>query len=361
MRPPTASSRGDVDADLAAPHRGAPRHRLRSRGSRAARTARRPPRHGGRRRVAAAGLLGVRPIGAAPGASAAGAVGGRLGPPGRRAAAGPPRWSAPGPRPPTASTSPPTSPRGWRRATWPWSPAAPTASTVRRTARRWPSDGLTVAVLAAGIDVPYPAGHAALLRRIAEDGLVVSEYPPGVRPGRLRFLTRNRLVAALSGATVVVEAGARSGAASTAAWARTLGRPVCAVPGPVTSSASVGCHALLRDGAEPGHPGRGHRRTRGPDRRARPRRAAADIAARRARRGAAAGVRRAACPRSPHRRPDRGGGGPSGDRTCSDPLAMMEVRAWSRSATASWKLARHRKRRPPGTAHARIIVEATNA
>jgi DNA processing protein len=107
-------------------------------------------------------------------------------------------------------------------------------------------EGLTVAVLASGIDVPYPAGHAALLRRIREEGLVVSEYPPGVRPARHRFLTRNRLVAALAGATVVVEAGARSGAANTAAWARSLGRAVCAVPGPVTSSASVGCHALLR-------------------------------------------------------------------------------------------------------------------
>lgn len=111
------------------------------------------------------------------------------------------------------------------------------------------ADGLTVAVLAGGIDVPYPAGHAALLHRIREDGLVVSEYPPGVRPARHRFLTRNRLVAALAGATVVVEAGARSGAANTAAWARSLGRAVCAVPGPVTSSASVGCHALLRAGA----------------------------------------------------------------------------------------------------------------
>jgi DNA processing protein len=108
------------------------------------------------------------------------------------------------------------------------------------------ADGLTVAVLAGGIDVPYPAGHAGLLHRIREEGLVVSEYPPGVRPARHRFLTRNRLVAALAGATVVVEAGARSGAANTAAWARALGRTVCAVPGPVTSSASVGCHALLR-------------------------------------------------------------------------------------------------------------------
>jgi DNA processing protein len=111
------------------------------------------------------------------------------------------------------------------------------------------ADGLTVAVLAGGIDVPYPVAHASLLRRIRDSGLVVTEYPPGERPARHRFLTRNRLVAALAGATVVVEAGARSGAANTAAWARALGRNVCAVPGPVTSSASVGCHALLRDGA----------------------------------------------------------------------------------------------------------------
>ncbi|RDH74592.1 DNA-protecting protein DprA [Mycolicibacterium moriokaense] len=111
------------------------------------------------------------------------------------------------------------------------------------------TEGFTVAVLAGGIDIPYPSGHSALLHRIGQQGLVVSEYPPGVRPARHRFLTRNRLVAALSGATVVVEAGARSGAANTAAWARALGRNVCAVPGPVTSSASVGCHALLRDEA----------------------------------------------------------------------------------------------------------------
>jgi DNA processing protein len=110
-------------------------------------------------------------------------------------------------------------------------------------------DGLTVAVLAGGVDVPYPAGHTALLRRVADEGLIVSEYPPGVRPARYRFLTRNRLVAALTGATVVVEAGVRSGAANTAAWAGALGRPVCAVPGPVTSSASAGCHILLRDNA----------------------------------------------------------------------------------------------------------------
>jgi DNA processing protein len=111
-------------------------------------------------------------------------------------------------------------------------------------------DGLTVAVLAGGLDIPYPAGHSALLHRIATDGLLVTEYPPGVRPARHRFLTRNRLVAAFGGAAVVVEAGLRSGAANTAAWARALGRVVGAVPGPVTSSASSGCHALLRSGAE---------------------------------------------------------------------------------------------------------------
>lgn len=111
------------------------------------------------------------------------------------------------------------------------------------------ADGITAAILAGGIDVPYPSGHSALLHRVAKSGLVVSEYPPGVRPARYRFLTRNRLVAALSRATVVVEAGLRSGAANTAAWAERAGRPTCAVPGPVTSSASAGCHALIRNGA----------------------------------------------------------------------------------------------------------------
>ncbi len=111
-------------------------------------------------------------------------------------------------------------------------------------------EGITAAVLAGGIDVPYPAGHSTLLHRIGRHGLLFTEYPPGVRPARHRFLTRNRLVAAVAGAAVVVEAGLRSGAANTAAWARALGRVVAAVPGPVTSSASAGCHALLRNGAE---------------------------------------------------------------------------------------------------------------
>ena len=108
------------------------------------------------------------------------------------------------------------------------------------------ADGITAAVLASGVDTFYPAGHSALLHRITGSGLIISEYPPGVRPARYRFLTRNRLVAGISRATVVVEAGLRSGAANTASWAKWLGRVVCAVPGPVTSSASAGCHELLR-------------------------------------------------------------------------------------------------------------------
>ncbi|BBX74338.1 DNA-protecting protein DprA [Mycobacterium shinjukuense] len=111
-------------------------------------------------------------------------------------------------------------------------------------------DGITAAVLAGGFDIPYPSGHSALLYRIGQHGLLFTEYPPGVRPARHRFLIRNRLVAAVAGAAVVVEAGLRSGAANTAAWARALGRVVAAVPGPVTSSASAGCHELLRTGAQ---------------------------------------------------------------------------------------------------------------
>lgn len=109
--------------------------------------------------------------------------------------------------------------------------------------------GPTVAVLACGIDRAYPAAHTGLLGRIAEAGLVVSEYPPGVPPGRHRFLARNRLIAALGQGAVVVEAGVRSGTRNTAAAARLQGRVVMAVPGPVTSATSVGCNAMLR-GAE---------------------------------------------------------------------------------------------------------------
>lgn len=107
----------------------------------------------------------------------------------------------------------------------------------------------TVAVLACGVDVAYPRGHDRLLGRIAAAGLVVSEVPPGVHPTRSRFLVRNRLIAALSLGTVVVEAALRSGSLSTAARADELSRPVMVVPGPVTSAASAGCHARLRLGA----------------------------------------------------------------------------------------------------------------
>ncbi|WP_290716703.1 DNA-processing protein DprA, partial [Gordonia sp. UBA7599] len=107
--------------------------------------------------------------------------------------------------------------------------------------------GSTVAVMACGIDVDYPSSHSSLFNAIARDGLIVTEYPPGTTAARHRFLTRNRLVAALSTAVVVVEAGARSGAANTAAWARKLGRPLGAVPGPITSSMSLGCNRMIAD------------------------------------------------------------------------------------------------------------------
>ena len=108
------------------------------------------------------------------------------------------------------------------------------------------ANGCTIAVLACGVDVAYPAGHTQLLARITACGAVVSEYPPGTRPARHRFLVRNRLIAALAAGTVVVEAGRRSGSRNTAATTSALGRPLMAVPGPVTSAMSVGCHDLLR-------------------------------------------------------------------------------------------------------------------
>jgi DNA processing protein len=107
--------------------------------------------------------------------------------------------------------------------------------------------GSTVAVLAGGCDRSYPAGHEQLLERIAETAAVVAEVPCGGAPTKWRFLARNRLIAALSLATVVVEAGARSGSLNTAGHAASLGRPLGAVPGPVTSAASLGCHRLLRE------------------------------------------------------------------------------------------------------------------
>jgi DNA processing protein len=106
---------------------------------------------------------------------------------------------------------------------------------------------VTIAVLACGVDYPYPAGHANLFATIAEHGLVISEWPPGRQPARLRFLVRNRTIAALSCGTVIVEAGERSGALNTARHAAQLGKPLMAVPGPVTSAQSAGCHRIIRE------------------------------------------------------------------------------------------------------------------
>jgi DNA processing protein len=109
----------------------------------------------------------------------------------------------------------------------------------------------TVAVLACGIDRAYPSAHSALFARVVEEGLLVSEWPPGCAPLRHRFLVRNRLIAGLTRGTVVVEAAARSGALATGNRARDLGKAVMAVPGPVTSAMSVGCHELLRGDDRP--------------------------------------------------------------------------------------------------------------
>jgi DNA processing protein len=107
----------------------------------------------------------------------------------------------------------------------------------------------TIAVLACGIDRVYPVANKELIDEIAAGGgVVLSEYPPGTTPARHRFLVRNRLIAAFGAVTVVVEAGRRSGTISTANAATELNRVVMAVPGPVTSALSIGCHDLLRKG-----------------------------------------------------------------------------------------------------------------
>jgi DNA processing protein len=109
------------------------------------------------------------------------------------------------------------------------------------------ADGVTVAVLACGVDVPYPVGHTELFEAVAAQGVIVSEWPPGRTVSRLRFLVRNRVIAALATGTLVVEAGERSGAVNTARHARDLGRRLMAVPGPVTSDQSAGCHRIIRE------------------------------------------------------------------------------------------------------------------
>ncbi len=133
----------------------------------------------------------------------------------------------------------------WSRG---WTTVSGAATGIDAAAHRGAlaAGGATVAVLACGVDRAYPASHTTLLERVLDDGLVVSEFPPGSAPLGHRFLVRNRLIAALSRGTVVVEAAARSGSLATANRARELGRPVMGVPGPVTSALSVGVHQLLR-------------------------------------------------------------------------------------------------------------------
>ncbi|WP_083974738.1 DNA-processing protein DprA [Kitasatospora mediocidica] len=109
--------------------------------------------------------------------------------------------------------------------------------------------GMTVAVLACGVDVAYPRGNTELIRRISGQGQLVSELPPGSHPNRFRFILRNRVIAALTRGTVVVEAALRSGALSTARRAHELNRHTMGICGPVTSELSAGVHALLRSGA----------------------------------------------------------------------------------------------------------------
>ncbi len=107
--------------------------------------------------------------------------------------------------------------------------------------------GSTIAVLACGVDVAYPVSHRGLLSTVTDSGVVVSEAPPGAKPHKHRFLIRNRLIAALSQSTVVVEAALRSGSLSTANWAHVLNRQIWGIPGPITSATSAGVHAAIRD------------------------------------------------------------------------------------------------------------------
>ena len=107
--------------------------------------------------------------------------------------------------------------------------------------------GTTIAVLAGGVDRPYPSSHSDMIESIAARGAVIGEIAPGAAPTKSRFLQRNRVIAAMSEATVVVEAGWRSGSLNTAGHAAALGRPLGAVPGPITAATSAGCHRLLRE------------------------------------------------------------------------------------------------------------------
>jgi DNA processing protein len=133
-----------------------------------------------------------------------------------------------------------------------WAVVSGLASGIDSAAHRGvlSAGGMTIGVLACGIDVPYPRGNRPLYDRLSAEGLVVSEHPPGSAPQRFRFLVRNRIIAALSLGTVVVEMALRSGARSTAAHAAAINRHVMCVPGPISSAMSGGCHRLLRERPE---------------------------------------------------------------------------------------------------------------
>ncbi|MFF0573411.1 DNA-processing protein DprA [Streptosporangium saharense] len=132
-----------------------------------------------------------------------------------------------------------------------WSIVSGGAYGIDGAAHRGALDGgaPTVVVLACGTDVAYPSAHHDLFAAVRAQGLLVSECPMGVRPVRPRFLIRNRLIAALSRGSLVIEAAVRSGALNTAGHAASLNRVVAAVPGPVTSEMSAGCHRLIRQGS----------------------------------------------------------------------------------------------------------------
>lgn len=111
------------------------------------------------------------------------------------------------------------------------------------------SGGRTVAFLAGGLDRPYPAGHYDLIERITINGSIISECAPGMSPTKWRFLARNRLIAAVSDGTIVVESGMPSGSLNAANWTKQIGGKLMAVPGPITSAASTGTNQLIHDGA----------------------------------------------------------------------------------------------------------------
>jgi DNA processing protein len=132
-----------------------------------------------------------------------------------------------------------------------WSVVSGAAFGIDQAAHRGAiaAGGRTIAVLACGADRVYPAAHERLIEHLAQHGAVVSEAPPGAAPMKLRFLTRNRIIAALTRGTVVIEAAPRSGALNTATWADSISRQVMGVPGPVTAMTSAGVHLLIRRGA----------------------------------------------------------------------------------------------------------------